>query len=230
MNGILEKQRSEFVQNVSPHGGIQKRNNNYYWRNREYWLEYKRNHYIKNKERYKKLQTKWVNKNKERVKTIKDRYINKNRFRRMISVKLGDIKDRCTNKNHSNFKRYGGRGITNFLTVSDLIYLWNRDNAKELKRASIDRINNDGNYTLDNCRFIEMTENASLGHKANCLNEEKRIKVVKILKSSNKTTLELAKLIKSDPSTIRDWLNGRPISNRKFNILKETKLWNTYLV
>jgi len=68
-------------------------------------------------------------------------------------------KERCERKTHPNFKRYGGRGIKFLMTVDDFGTLWVRDKAHKLLKPSIDRINNDGNYTLSNCRFIEMKEN-----------------------------------------------------------------------
>jgi len=69
------------------------------------------------------------------------------------------INTRCTNPKAVNWKRYGGRGIRNLLTCRDLKRLWFRDRAYELKRPSIDRINNDGDYCTTNCRYIELSEN-----------------------------------------------------------------------
>lgn len=72
---------------------------------------------------------------------------------------MGDIKERCYNKKCRAYKWYGGKGVTNFLTVNDLIFLWRKFKADKLKRASIDRIDNGGHYTLDNCQFIEHVDN-----------------------------------------------------------------------
>jgi hypothetical protein len=54
---------------------------------------------------------------------------------------------------------YWKKGIKNFLSMNDIEYLWVRDNAHLLKEPSIDRKNPKGNYTVDNCQYIEFREN-----------------------------------------------------------------------
>lgn len=68
---------------------------------------------------------------------------------------------RCHSKTHPYFKK----GRKNFITSIDLKYLWYRDKAYLLKKPSIDRIDSKGNYTLNNCRFIELRENILNGLK-----------------------------------------------------------------
>lgn len=80
---------------------------------------------------------------------------NKNRWWGILS----DIKRRCNNKNFKHYKYYGGRGIQALISSSEIKELWFRDKAYLMKRPSIDRINNDGNYIYENCRFIEQSEN-----------------------------------------------------------------------
>lgn len=72
---------------------------------------------------------------------------------------LGNIKQRCNNPKAIKYKYYGGRGIRCFLTSAQIRYLWHRDKAKLMEKASIDRIDSDGHYTLQNCRFVEMRQN-----------------------------------------------------------------------
>lgn len=72
---------------------------------------------------------------------------------------LKSIKQRCNNKSHTSYKNYGAKGIKCLITEEDLIFLWDRDNGYLLKRPSIDRVDSKGDYRLDNCRFIELSDN-----------------------------------------------------------------------
>jgi hypothetical protein len=74
---------------------------------------------------------------------------------------LRNAKQRCTSQNVDNYERYGGRGIKCLITEDEIKELWFRDKAYNMKKPSIDRKDNDENYTFDNCRFIEFGENAA---------------------------------------------------------------------
>lgn len=75
-------------------------------------------------------------------------------------ITFNNIKSRCNNLKTINYKYYGGRGIRCLITIDELKFLWFRDKAYNLKKASIDRKDDDGNYTYKNCRFIEKSENS----------------------------------------------------------------------
>lgn len=73
-----------------------------------------------------------------------------------------NARQRCENPKSQSYKYYGARGIRFNLTKDDMEFLWNRD-ASGLKKPSIDRIDGTGDYTRDNCRFIENDENRRRG-------------------------------------------------------------------
>lgn len=67
------------------------------------------------------------------------------------------MRNRCSNYKNP---KYGALGIKCFLSFEQMGIIWKRDNAHLMKRPSIDRINSDENYTLLNCRFVELSENS----------------------------------------------------------------------
>lgn len=92
-------------------------------------------------------------------------YIKNYLFRFPWIRNFNSIRKRCTCKSTSSFKRYGARGIKNFLTAEQVKQLWFRDKAYLMADPTVDRINSDGNYILENCRFLERVENSRLGQK-----------------------------------------------------------------
>ena len=64
---------------------------------------------------------------------------------------------RCTNQNHTHWEYYGGRGITvceRWLTFDKFL----EDMGSKPEGLTLDRINNDGNYELSNCRWATRSE------------------------------------------------------------------------
>ncbi len=71
------------------------------------------------------------------------------------------IVNRCCNKNSNAYRNYGARGITicdEWLSDIDTFCDWAMDNGWE-KGLEIDRINNDGGYSPDNCRIVTKAQN-----------------------------------------------------------------------
>lgn len=78
---------------------------------------------------------------------------------------------RCTNVKVNCYKRYGGRGISVCDEWMDVIVFinWAKDNGYS-DGLQIDRINNDGNYCPENCRWVT--------HLINSKNTSKNVIIV----------------------------------------------------
>ena len=65
------------------------------------------------------------------------------------------MKSRCENPNREKYKSYGGRGITVCEAWHDFkqFYEWAISTGYK-KGLQLDRINNDGNYEPENCRWV----------------------------------------------------------------------------
>ena len=82
---------------------------------------------------------------------------------------------RCNNPKQTGYEYYGGRGIKMLLSVGDVKFLWLRDRASEMKRPSIDRIDPDDHYSLENSRFIELFDNISRKRKRGSLKKNTKV-------------------------------------------------------
>ena len=69
------------------------------------------------------------------------------------------MRQRCNNPKNKAYKNYGGRGISvcNSWGAFETFEIWALNNGYS-EGLSIDRIENDGNYEPDNCRWIPLAE------------------------------------------------------------------------
>lgn len=81
------------------------------------------------------------------------------------------IMNRCYNKNCKGYKNYGGRGIEVYKEWHDVKIFSKWYNKNSIENLSIDRINVNGNYEPNNCRFVNQKEQARNTTK-NVLNYE----------------------------------------------------------
>ena len=71
------------------------------------------------------------------------------------------MKQRCFNAMHRAFEYYGGRGISVCDRWNDSFDSFLSDMGERPDGMSLDRINNDGNYEPDNCRWATPKQQAN---------------------------------------------------------------------
>ncbi|MEY9980363.1 hypothetical protein [Lysinibacillus sp. RC79] len=117
---------------------------------------------------------------------------------RLYSIWL-DIKKRCFDKNRKSYKDYGGRGITICDEWKEFInfYNWSINNGYS-NSLTIDRIDNDRDYELSNCRWTTRFVQ----------NNNTRKNVYVEFDGERKTLSQLAREYELSPSTIKYRLNN----------------------
>lgn len=87
----------------------------------------------------------------------------KSRELKKIHLAYKNMKDRCYNTANSAYGNYGGRGILveePWFSSRDEFTEWALSNGHSME-LSLDRIDNDGNYSPDNCRWATTEEQLS---------------------------------------------------------------------
>ena len=77
-----------------------------------------------------------------------------------------NMKKRCLNNKSTEYKNYGGRGITvcsEWADSFETFEAWALKNGYK-NNLTIDRINVDGNYCPENCQWLTKSENSKKAH------------------------------------------------------------------
>jgi hypothetical protein len=111
------------------------------------------------------------------------------------------MKSRCFNPNNKKYKNYGGRGITvcdEWVHDFQAFYDWAMSHGYE-KGLSIDRIDNDRDYSPENCRWTDWKTQAN----------NRRVTPVIVVDGVRHTAKEWADIAKVNYRTIlRRYHNG----------------------
>lgn len=128
--------------------------------------------------------------------------------------KWRSMNDRCRNENNNRFHRYGGRGITvceewmDFTSFKEwaIKFGWN-------EQLEIDRVNNDGNYEPQNCRFVTRAKNCQ--NKGNNKLSIDSAREIRRLHASGMTISEIERHLKESLGIKISWTMVKKVIQNK---------------
>lgn len=127
------------------------------------------------------------------------------------------MRSRCCDKNHKHFGDYGGRGIHICEEWSDYIHFrnWALNNGYS-EDLTIDRINVNGNYCPENCRWVTMKEQQN----------NKRTNRYISMNGETHTIAEWSEITGIKKTTLRERLNSGWSVEKSLNApVKKTQRW-----
>ena len=124
-----------------------------------------------------------------------------------------DMKTRCSNKKYFLYHRYGGRGVNvcdEWLNDFNSFYEWAINNGHK-KGLQIDRIDNDGNYHPDNCRFVTPQVNSQ--NRINTKLDARSVIEIREMLKTSKTINDISKIYNVSESSINRIISGATWDN-----------------
>lgn len=118
------------------------------------------------------------------------------------------MRKRCLNPNHPAFHNYGGRGITICERWIESFESFLEDKDERPDGMSLDRIDNDGNYTPENTRWTSFLKQ-SRNRRTNKLDKDKIIEIKKLIKQKELSQKEIGNIYNVSQSTISSIKNDK---------------------
>jgi hypothetical protein len=115
------------------------------------------------------------------------------------------IRQRCTNPNNKDYPHYGGKGVSICERWSDFANFFSDMGERPSDKHSIDRIDNDGNYEPNNCRWAsQLVQQNNKSRNGPAVLDHETAKKIRELYARGWKQVALADLFMVHKQTIND--------------------------